>query len=46
MASFQPSGSLYDGNGVAPDLVVDPVPEYFLAGGRDNILERALELLR
>jgi C-terminal processing protease CtpA/Prc len=46
MASFQWSGLLYDGHGTEPDTIVDPVPEYFLVGGRDNIMETALELLR
>jgi C-terminal processing protease CtpA/Prc len=46
MASFQWSGRLYDGNGTAPDVVVHPEPEYFLVGGRDNVLEQAIALLR
>lgn len=46
MASFQWSGLLYDGHGTEPDIIVDPVPEYFLVGGRDNVMETALELLR
>lgn len=45
MASFQASGRLHDGNGTQPDVPVHPEPEYFLDGGRDNVLERALELL-
>ncbi len=46
MASFQPNGLLYDGNGVHPDIVVEPTPDYFLRGGADNVLEAALDLLR
>lgn len=46
MASFQRSGLLYDGNGVRPDVIVDPEPGYFLNGGTDNILEAALARLR
>ena len=45
MASFQPSGELYDGNGVQPDIVVTQTPEFFI-GGRDATLERALEFLQ
>ena len=46
MASFQISGRLHDGNGTQPDVVVAPDPEYFLAGGEDNILQAALARLR
>jgi Tol biopolymer transport system component len=46
MASFQLDGRLHDGNGTQPDVLVPPEPGYFLVGGRDNVLERALELLR
>jgi C-terminal processing protease CtpA/Prc len=45
MASYQRSGKLYDTNGVEPDVVVERPPEYYLQGGRDVILEKALELL-
>ncbi len=45
MASFQADGHLFDGRGVEPDLLVEPVPEYFL-GQRDNQLERAIEVIR
>lgn len=46
MASFQISGRLHDGNGTQPDVVVVPEPEYFLAGGEDNILQAALARIR
>lgn len=42
MASFQSDGSLFDGNGVHPDVLVDPIPEFFI-GGRDNVLEEAVK---
>jgi hypothetical protein len=42
MASFQADGKLFDGNGVQPDVVVEPVPEYYI-GGRDNLLEAAVK---
>lgn len=42
MASFQADGSLFDGNGVQPDVVIEPVPEYHI-GGRDNVLEEAMK---
>jgi Tol biopolymer transport system component len=46
MVSYQRDGRLFDGNGVAPDVLLHPSPEYHLTGGRDNVLERALEMLR
>jgi C-terminal processing protease CtpA/Prc len=45
MASFQADGTLFDGNGVRPDVLVEPVPEYHI-GGRDNVLEEAVQRLR
>ena len=44
MASFNPDGRLFDGNGIQPDIRVDPLPEYYI-GGRDNMLEAAVELI-
>ena len=41
MASFQPSGELYDGVGIAPDIIVEQPPEHFLIGGPDADLEMA-----
>jgi C-terminal processing protease CtpA/Prc len=46
MASFQWNGRLHDGNGTEPDVLVHPAAEYFLRGGRDTVLERALQALR
>ena len=46
MASFQASGQLFDGRGVQPDVEVRPEPEFFVTGGRDAVLERALALIR
>jgi hypothetical protein len=45
MVSFQSSGRLFDGHGVEPDVVVRPEPEFFLIGGRDAALQRALNLI-
>ncbi|MFI4896218.1 MAG: S41 family peptidase [Phycisphaerales bacterium JB059] len=45
MASFQPDGRLYDGNGVRPDVVVERRARDLLRGGGDRQLERALERL-
>ena len=45
MASFQADGRLFDRNGVTPDVVVAPVPEYHI-GGRDNALEEAVKRIR
>jgi hypothetical protein len=44
MASFQADGTLFDGNGIRPDVLVEPVPEHF-TGGRDNVLEEAVRRL-
>jgi len=44
MASYQASGELFDGRGVQPDVLVEPVPEYYVADGRDVVLERAMEV--
>ena len=45
MASFQKDGKLFDGNGVQPDIFIEPVPEYFLKNGPDNVLEKAIQLI-
>jgi peptidase S41-like protein len=45
MASFQADGKLFDGNGIHPDVLVEPVPDYFI-GGRDNVLEEAMRRIR
>lgn len=45
MASFQPDGQLFDGRGIQPDVYVEPSPESFLIGGRDNILDKAICLI-
>ena len=42
MASFQADGRLFDGNGIRPDVVVEPVPGYYI-GARDNVLEEAMK---
>ena len=42
MASFQSDGRLFDGNGVSPDIVVQPAPEYHV-GGRDISMEAAIK---
>ena len=45
MASFQADGRLFDGNGVHPDIVVEPAPEYYI-GGMDNVLAEATKHLQ
>ena len=45
MASFQADGSLFDGNGIRPDVVIEPVPEYYI-GGRDLALEEAVRRIK
>lgn len=42
MASFNSVGILFDGNGVEPDIHVDNDPSFYLIGGKDNVLEKAL----
>jgi len=42
MASFQPNGKLYDGNGIQPDIVIEPIPTDFI-GKTDSVLEAAIK---
>jgi hypothetical protein len=42
MASFQNTGLLFDSNGVDPDFVIEPEPEYYLRNGPDKVLDAAL----
>jgi C-terminal processing protease CtpA/Prc len=44
MASFQPSGELYDGNGVQPDIVVEPLGTDFI-GQTDTALDKAIQYI-
>ena len=45
MASFQANGKLYDGNGIHPDVVVEPdMGDWY--GKGDKQLQAALKLLR
>jgi hypothetical protein len=44
MVSFQADGTLFDGRGVVPDVVVESQPQYFV-GGKDDVLESALATL-
>jgi C-terminal processing protease CtpA/Prc len=43
MASFQPTGELYDTKGIQPDVVIESPPEYYLEGGQDPFLAGAVE---
>jgi C-terminal processing protease CtpA/Prc len=45
MASFQNTGRLFDGVGVEPDIHLEPEPEYYLVGGPDAVLERAIQII-
>lgn len=45
MASFQPNGKLYDGNGIQPDVMIAPVPTDFI-GKTDTVLELAIATLQ
>jgi len=44
MASFQPNGRLYDGNGIQPDIVVESVPTDFI-GRTDTVLDKATDFI-
>ncbi len=44
MASFQPNGKLYDGNGIRPDIIVEPAPTDFI-GETDIVLDTAIRSL-
>jgi hypothetical protein len=44
MISYQADGRLFDGNGITPDLVVEPGPGYF-TGGEDTALQRAIAVI-
>jgi C-terminal processing protease CtpA/Prc len=44
MASFQPNGKLYDGNGIQPDIFVEPVPTDFI-GKTDTVIETAIKYI-
>ena len=46
MASFRANGDLFDGRGVAPDVVLEPKTEDHLANAGDSVLEAALKRLR
>jgi hypothetical protein len=45
MASFQPSGRLYDGNGIQPDVTVEPIPTDFI-GKSDTVLDTAIRHIK
>jgi hypothetical protein len=45
MASFQPSGELYDGNGIQPDVIVEPIPTDFI-GRSDTVLDTAIRHIK
>jgi C-terminal processing protease CtpA/Prc len=45
MISYQADGRLFDGNGIIPDVVVEPEPGYFVGGG-DTALRQAVALIR
>lgn len=42
MVSFQPNGKLYEGNGIQPDVYVEPVPTDFI-GRTDTVLDAAIQ---
>jgi hypothetical protein len=44
MASFQPNGKLYDGNGIQPDFIVESAPTDFI-GKTDTTLDTAIKYI-
>jgi hypothetical protein len=46
MASFRANGDIFDGRGVAPDVVMEPAPEDHLITGSDSVLSAAVLRLR
>jgi hypothetical protein len=46
MASFRANGDIFDGRGVAPDVVLEPKPEDHLKDGGDSVLDAALARLK
>jgi len=45
MASYQPNGKLYEGNGIQPDVMIEPIPTDFI-GKTDSVLEAAIKRLQ
>ncbi|MFA8342947.1 MAG: S41 family peptidase [Rhodothermaceae bacterium] len=45
MISYQRTGALYDTNGIFPDFLIYPDPEYFLLKGNDNQLKDAIKII-
>lgn len=46
MATFRKDGSLFDGKGITPDVLVPAAPTDFVKGGTDSVLEFAKAYLR
>jgi hypothetical protein len=46
MASYRANGDLFDGRGVAPDVVLEPQPEDFLKGSEDSVLNAAITRIK
>jgi len=46
MASFRANGDLYDGQGVKPDVVMEPAAEDLLSSGNDSVLSAAIKRLK
>ena len=44
MVSYQSNGKLYDGNGIQPDIYIEPLPTDFI-GKTDSVLDKALEII-
>jgi C-terminal processing protease CtpA/Prc len=44
MASFRSNGTLYDGNGIQPDVYCEPTPTDYI-GQTDTVLDKAREII-
>jgi hypothetical protein len=45
MISYRPDGTLYDGHGIQPDVVLEPIADDFI-GKDDSVLEAAVKRLK
>lgn len=46
MVSYQPDGRLFEGHGVTPDTIVEPIATDLVRDGTDTVLEAALASMR
>ena len=46
MVSYQPDGRLFEGHGVSPDTVIEPIATDLVRDGTDTVLDAALASMR